>query len=873
MRFYSALLRLFPASFRAEYAGEMRAILGARLRQSPGMLSRLMLWIETIADVVLNAAAVHWDILRQDLRYTARTLARSPGFALTAVLVTALGIGANTAAFSVADFVFLRPLPYAEPDRLVKLWQARDGVRRAQNQASAVIYREWKTSSKSFEAIGAYYGSAVNLVGKGDPQRLESSSVTASLLPILGVQPVKGRLFTADEEREGDTGPVVLSYRVWQMQLGGDPAIIGRQIILDGSPRLVIGVMPRDFHFPRREVDLWRLMGNQERDDDDVANTYWEVLARLRSGVTPEQAQAEMDLIARRVQQQYPDDQEGVGVFVNPLHDEVSTQSRLLLLALCGAAACVLLIACANLANLLLARALARRKEILVRSALGAGRERLVRQSMTESLVLAALGGVLGVAVAYVALPLLTRLVPATLPIADSPSIDPRVLLFAGLLTAVTGIGFGVLPAWRSAGQLDLSGLGDGARSGGGRRDRARSTLVIAEVMVSVVLLISAGLLMRALLRIQNVDTGFKAESVLTLRTALPESTYPTIADRAAFYQGVLEGVRSIPGVTSAAYITSLPIAAQGGVWPVLPEGQSLTRAQTKTASSRFVTPGYFASLGIPLRRGRDILDTDETHRPWVAVVSDSFAHRYWPNEDPVGKRFKFLNDMREVVGVVGDVRMRGPERPSEPQVYLSHKQIREGLDSAGVPITTSRFYAPKDLVIRSSVPATALIPAVRRVVQQVDPQQPISNIKTMSEIVSDVTAARSVQVRVLMAFAVIAFLLAAVGIHGLLSFTVSSRQHEIGVRMALGAQRSEIVRLIMSRGIVLGAAGVIPGLAIAYVAGRAMQSLLAGVQPTDRVTFIVAGTLCALMTIVGSLLPTLRAARVDPAAAFRAEA
>src|SRR5688572_295375 len=739
MRFYAALLRLYPASFRAEYAGEMRAILGARLRQSPGILSRLMLWIETIADVVVNAAAVHVDILRQDLRYTVRTLARSPGFALTAVLVTALGIGANTAAFSVADFVFLRPLPYAEPDRLVKLWQARDGVRRAQNQASAPIYREWKTSSKSFEAIGAYWSSAVNLVGKGDPQRLESSSVTASLLPILGVQPAMGRLFSPDEEREGNSGPVVISYRVWQTQLGADPAIIGRQIILDGNPRLVIGVMPRDFHFPSRQVDLWRLMG-QELNDDEVDNTYWEVLARLRKGVTTEQAQAEMDLIGRRVQQRYPEEQKDIGVFVNKLQDEVSTQSRLLLFALVGAAACVLLIACANLANLLLARALARRKEMLVRTALGAGRERLVRQSMTESLVLAALGGALGVAVAYVALPLLTTLVPSTLPIAGSPSIDLRVLAFAALLTAVTGIAFGVLPAWRSAGQLDLTGIGHGARSGGGRRERARSALVIAEVMASVVLLISAGLLMRALLRLQSVDPGFKAENVLTLRTALPESKYPTIAHRAAFYRDVLAGVRGIPGVSSAAYITSLPIAQQGGVWSVVPEGQSLTPTQTRNASSRFVTPGYFASLGIPLKRGRDIRESDETDKPWVAVVSDSLAQRYWPNEDPIGKRFKFGIEMRTVVGVVGDVRWRGLERPSEPQVYLAHKQIREGVDSAGVPITVSRFYAPKDLVIRSSIPPAAVIPTVRRIVQQVDPQQPISNIKTMSAIVSDVT-------------------------------------------------------------------------------------------------------------------------------------
>ena len=407
MRFYSALLRLYPASFRAEYGGEMRAILGARLRQTPGTLLRLMLWIETVADVLLNAAAVHWDILRQDLRYTARTLARSRGFALTAVLVTALGIGANTAAFSVVDFVLLRSLPYPEPDRLMKLWQVRDGNRRGTNQASPLVFREWKTSSRSFEALGAYYNNAVNLVGQGDPQRLESSVVTADLLPIIGVQPIMGRLFNAAEEREGATGPVVISYGVWQTQFGGDPAVIGRQIVLDGNPRLVIGVMPANFPFPTREVALWRLMSPTEMNDDDVTNTYWEVIGRLRPGVTPEQANAEMDLISRRLQQQH-EEQERIGVFVNKLQDEVSTQSRLLLFALCGAAACVLLIACANLANLLLARALARRKEMLVRTALGAGRERLVRQSMTESLVLAALGGALGVAVAYVSPPLLT---------------------------------------------------------------------------------------------------------------------------------------------------------------------------------------------------------------------------------------------------------------------------------------------------------------------------------------------------------------------------------------------------------------------------------------------------------------------------------
>jgi putative ABC transport system permease protein len=367
---------------------------------------------------------------------------------------------------------------------------------------------------------------------------------------------------------------------------------------------------------------------------------------------------------------------------------------------------------------------------------------------------------------------------------------------------------------------------------------------------------------MRALLQIQSVDPGFKAENVLTLRTAMAGARYDTAARRNAFYQNVLDGVRHVPGVASAGYVTSVPITLQGGVWPVIPEGQSITRGQAKTASSRFVTPGYFETLGIPIRRGRDVSDTDVPGQPRVAIVSESFVKRYWPDEDPIGRRFTFLDTVRTVVGVVGDVRMRGPDRVSEPQVYLAYKQIDDNQNP----------FFPKDLVIRSSVPPETLVPAVRRIVRQIDPEQPISNIKTMSAIVSDVTAARSVQVRVLVAFAAVAFLLAAIGIHGLLSFTVSSRRHEIGVRMALGAQRSQIVYLIMRQGFLLAAVGVVPGMFIAYAAGRAMQSLLAGVEPADTITFIGAGALCLVMTLVGSLVPTLRAARVDPATAFRAD-
>ncbi|MBC8089632.1 MAG: ABC transporter permease [Phycisphaerae bacterium] len=860
MRLYQLLLLLYPKSFRNEYSPELVSIFRARLRDHAGFFARLGLYLETIADVVRNALASHADILQQDLRFTFRALRRAPAFTTAAIVVTALGIGANTAAFSIVDFVFLRQLPYADADRLLKVSQTEAGG--GAFQQSPALYREWSTSARTFLGVGAYFLRAVNLVGDGEPQRIERAVVTSTLLPLLGVQPFRGRLFTIEEERTGSNS-VVISHALWQSQFGGDEDIIGRRLLLDGNPGVVIGIMPATFNFPSRDIALWSVVNPETASDDDHNNHYWNAVARLRPAVSVAQASAELTALLLRLERSLPDSYKKPGASMVRLRDEFSAQSRLLLYALLGAAACVLLIACANLANLLLARALTRHREMLVRSAMGAGRERLVRQSITESLVLAAAGGSLGVTIAYAALPLLTRLVPTTLPIAQSPSIDTRIILFALGLTALTGLGFGVLPAWRAAGSVDLSGLRDGNRAGGGRRERARSALVVAEVMASVVLLISAGLLMRALLRVQNVDPGFRTENVLTMRTALPLPKYDSTVTRAAYYRGVLEQVRSLPGVASAAFITGLPMSMQGGMWPVVPEDQPLLAQHPPSASSRFVTPGYFGSIGIPLKRGRDIAESDNLSQPYVAVVSESFVKKFWPGQDPIGKRFKFLNDVRTVVGVVGDVHMRGPEQSSEPQVYASHQQVQNG---------QSNFYYPKDLVIRSSLPQATLIPMLRSIVRRVDPQQPISHIRTLSEIVSDVTAARSVQVRVLGAFALIAFLLAAGGIHGLLAFTVSQRQREIGVRMALGAQRGEIVRMVMRRGVLLGVAGVVPGIVIAYAAGRAMQSLLAGVNPGDGLTFGAVVILCGVMTIVGSLLPVLRAIRVDPATAFRAD-
>ena len=861
MRLYRALLHLYPASFRAEYGSEMESVFRARRRDASNPAAAAALWISSFFEILLNAIAVHWDILRQDLRYTARTLLRSPGFAITAILVVALGIGANTAAFSVTDFVLIRNLPFPNPERLVKIWQTTAGY--DQMEFSPLNYRDVKRMSKSFDAMGAFLGGAVNMLGQGDPQRIVDTEVTSEVIPLLGSQPLMGRVFTPADEREGAPGTLLLSYQLWQTQFAADPGVLGRKIILDDRPYVVIGVMPSHFHFPSAEVGLWVPRQFSEREYQDRNDNYLEVVGRLKPGVSLDQAKAEMNVTMQQLKREYPGENKNTGGLVILLRDELTDKSSLMLWALLGASACVLLIACANLANLLLTRSLGRQKELAVRAALGAGRERLVRQSMTESMVLAVLGGCLGILVAVTAVPLLTKLVPNTLPIASTPTVDFRVLIFAGLLTVITGIVFGVLPALRASGNKDMDALREGARSGGGRKERLRAALVIAEVTISIVLLISSGLLIRALWKLQGTDPGFHASGVLTLQTALPMPKYRRTTRRAEFYDRVLAEVRALPGVSSAAYITSVPMLWGGGIWPVDINGQVVERTASHTVSMRYATPGFFSTLEIPLLLGRDVSESDTADRQYAAVVSQSFARRYWPDQNPLGRHFQLAFHDRMVVGVVGDVRVRGLEGASEPQTYLPYKQAEDG---AWV------FYAPRNLALRTSGTPSSLAPAIRRIIQSVDREQPVSDVQTLEQIVESKTASRTVQVRVLAAFAAIAFLLAAIGIHGLLSFAVSQRNREIGVRMALGAASGDILRMVMRQGVWVALAGVVPGLALAYVAARLMQVLLAGVQPGDLPTFLSAAGLCLVMTLVGSFLPALRAVRIDPMTAIRTE-
>ncbi len=860
IRFYRALLHLYPSSFRTEYGDDM-ADLFARAWTAATPVERAPLLLRTVVREAINALAMHWVILIQDLRYTARTLNRARGFALTAVLVTALGVGANTAAFSVADFVLLRPLPFRDPDGLAVLCEGpRTGAGwGCMNELSPANYRDFKAASSSFEAMGAFVGAAANLVGGGDPRRLLLTKVTPEVLPLLGVAPAIGRVF---DPVESDASATILSYGLWQSQFGGDAGVVGRTVRLDGVPYTVIGVMPRSFYFPTRDVQLWTMLRLRDEDFADRTNTYIKGVGRLARGTTFERARAELQVIADRLSREYPQTNAETGISFFRMRDNMSPRFRLMLLALGGASLCLLLLTCANLANLLLARGAARARELAVRTALGAGRERLVRQLVTESFVLALLGGAAGVAVAVSAIPLFSSLVPPTLPLADGPSLDLRVFGLAALFTAVTGLGFGVFPAVRAARRMDADALREGSR-GSGRKQRVRAVLVTAEVMMSVILLVTSGLLIRAVWRVQAVDPGFVAENVLTLRTALPRPKYDSPLRRGAFYQRVLTDVRALPGVQHAAFTSGLPLVVTGLVTGVTVPGREVRSARTETVSHRWITPQYFRTLGIPLLRGRDVEDGDTADRAWVAVISQSFAERYWPGQDPIGRTFGHQGRTRTVVGVVGDVKVRGLERDSEPQLYVPALQAPDVLPAA---------FDPKDLVIRHSGPADPLIAAVRQIVRAADPEQPISDVRTLDEVLASDTASRRAQLQVLGALATVAVLLSSIGIYGLLAYTVSQRSQEIGVRLALGAEPAQVGRMIFADGMRLAVLGILPGVFVAYAAARGMSALLFGVAPGDPPTFVAGVGIALLMAFAGSLLPALRAVRVSPASVLRAE-
>jgi len=865
MTWYRALLHLYPRSFRESYGDELEAVVRLRVRDARGPRERMGLRLEVVADTLVSAAGTHADLVADDLRSAWRSVRRAPAFAGTVIMVAALGIGATVIAFAVTDHVLLRPLPFPQPDRLVKVYQDQSFRGYSRMELSPPNFLDFQRGSRTVESMGAYTDWSASILGAGDPLRLEGALVTGTVFGVLGVPPEMGRTLTSVDDQPDSPRTLVISHALWATRFGGRADVLGQTLLVDDQPHTIVGVMPATFSFPSRAATFWAPLRFTGELMSDRSNYFLDSIARIRPDASIEQVRAEMQGIAAQLAQAYPDTNARNGATVIGLRDEVSRQARITLWALTGASICMLLIACTNLASLLLARAVERQRELAVRAALGAGRERLIRQMLTENVALTALGGTAGGALATALVPLVTRLVPTSLPIPEAPALDLRLLGIVVLATLAAAALAGLIPAFRlTRAPALLGGLRDGGRAGVSRAtERLRSGLVVAQVTASMVLVICAGLLLEALWRVQAVDPGFVPAQVLTLETSLPMPKYAVTAVRERFYQQVLDGLRATPGVEQAAYIGFLPMVMRGGIWPVTVDGAPEDPENPHMASLRLVTPGFFDTLRVPLLQGRDIAAQDRAGSPRVAVVSASFARRHWPDQVPLGRRVGFPFAQAEVIGVARDLKVRGLERESEPQVYLA---------SAQVPDNEIIFYSPKNLVVRASGDLQALVPHVRRIVAAADPLVPLSDIRPLASIVEADTAARVVQLRVLWAFAAVALLLAAFGVHGVLAFSVAARVREIGVRFALGATPGAVMRLVLGRGLWLAGAGILLGLLAAAWAASMLQSLLFGVDPRSAPVYAVAALVCLTMAMAGTLLPAIRAMRVNPVEAIKAD-
>ncbi|HEY6230970.1 MAG TPA: ABC transporter permease [Pyrinomonadaceae bacterium] len=804
--------------------------------------------------------------LGQDLRYGFRTLLKNPGFTAIAVIALALGIGANSAIFSVVNTVLLRPLPYKDSDRLVMVWEDATKHGYPRDTPAAANYIDWRTQNHVFEDMGAVADLSANLTGAGDPERIEGSRANASVFSVLGVAPQIGRAFSPDEDQDGANKVVILSNRLWQRRFGADPSLIGKQITLNGQSHTVIGVMPPQFQFPNQDVELWVPMAFTAQQAGNRGGHYLQVVARLKPGVTVQQAQAEMSTIATRLQQQYPQQNTDLGAVVVPLHEQVVGDIRPALLILLGAVGLVLLIACANVANLLLARAAVRQKEIAVRVAFGASRWRLVRQFLTESVLLSAIGGVFGLLLSIVGIALLTKFIPPNISQVKAITLDARVLGFTLLISLLTGVIFGLVPALQASMFNPNETLKEGGRdsTAGSRGNRIRGFLVIAEVAVSLILLIGAGLLINSFMRLRNVDPGFKSDNLLTMKVVLPPLKYPDLARRSAFYTNLIQHVEALPGVKSAAVTTNLPLYRQGNSTGIEIEGRPAPPpGQEIIIATRVVSPHYLTTMGIPLLKGRQFGPEETEKMPGAVIISETMARRYWPGEDPIGKRLTpgrnaGPDDWFQIIGIAKDVRQFELNADPKPQMYL--------------PYVQADFFAPRDLVVKTDVDPIGLAATVRRAVWEIDKDQPVSDIRTMDEIAAESVSRQRFSMLLLTIFASVALVLAAVGIYGVMSYSVAQRRSEIGIRMALGAQKRDVLKLTVGQGLKLVLVGVAFGVVGSFALTRLMTSLLFGVGATDPGTFIVISLVLVSVALLANYIPARRATKVDPLAALRYE-
>ncbi len=809
----------------------------------------------------------------QDVRYALRGFRRTPGFFVVAVVTLALGIGFTTAMFSVVNGILLRPLPFAEPDRLMKMY-AFDTEGETDNHSGA-DYIDFKTQNESFEDVAGHCGANYTVIGRESPSLVRGASTTPNFFSVLGTNALIGRTLSPEVDVHGAERAVVLSYSMWQSQFGGDVAAIGEQLVMNNEVFVVVGVMPPGFEYPGA-TKFWAASKFDVPEppvaivDDPAAvrNLSWfDVFGRLKDGVTQEQAQAELRVLAGRVQEQSADPDERSGFLIKTLRETIMGDVSASLYVLLGAVGFLLLIACANVANLMLVRASAREKELVVRGALGAGQSRIVRQLVTESLVLALAGGVLGIPIALWGTHLLLAMAPDGIPRVDQVGVDLRVLGFSLAVSLGTGVLFGLAPTFQSLGSnLRASTVVGGSRQTFSRgQNRLRSALIIGEVALSLLLLVGAGLLMRTFLTLNRVNPGFNSLKTLSARVWIPETRYQEDDEVSSFYRETLERVRAIPGVQSAGAVLSLPInyGIQGrfgfsieGYTPSEGENQPLAGYQVASA-------GYFETLGIPVIRGRVFTESDDAQAPSVAVVNEELASQYWSGEDPIGRRITFDDpegedvDWATIVGVVGNTRHSGLDEPPRSELYVAYQQS---------PINYMT------LVVQSDMDVTALTAAVRRAVMEVDPEQPLSEVATMEQVLFESLGSQRFNLFLLGAFAVCALVLAAVGLYGVLSFSVSQRSNEIGIRMALGAAAGGVIGNVIRQGLLLALVGLAIGTAAALGLTRLMSSMIHGVSATDPITFIGGIVLLAALTLLASWIPALRAARVSPMEVLRVE-
>jgi putative ABC transport system permease protein len=802
------------------------------------------------------------ETIYQDLRYSFRMMIKSRAFTIVAVLALALGIGANSAIFSVVNSVLLQPLPFDEPERLLVLWET--SIKRGQSAVPASVpnFVDWQNQNTVFEHVAAFNDDSFIMTGGAEPERIPGVRVSASLFPLLRVSPFIGRGFTLEDDKEGASPVAITSYNFWKQRLGSDTNLEGKTLVLEGKIHSVIGVMPPGFQFYNLESELWLPFAFTADDMSSRGAHYIRVVARLKPDVTQQQAQEEMGRISDRLAEQYPDTNAGRGINLVPLHEQLVGDVRPALLVLLGAVGFVLLIACANVANLLLARAASRQKEVAIRVALGASRSRLIRQLLTESMLLALIGGSVGLLLALWGVDILVALAPESLQSIKGVGMDGRVLGFTFAVSVVTGILFGLVPALQASKPDMNESLKEGGRSSSdSRRNRFRSILVVSEVALSLVLLICAGLMVMSFSRLLQVNPGFNPDNVLTMGLSLPDVKYRQPEQWSAFNRQVLDKISALPGIQSSGAITNLPFGdgnmmltfrrADGP--PMLPSEQPATIFHANS-------PGYFQTMGIPLLKGRDFTERDTTEAPAVLIINEAMARLHFANEDPIGKSMIVgYGDPipREIIGIVGDVKHAGLANDSRAETYSPISQTP-------FPFIT--------LVVRSTADTASLLTAIRREVQAVDKDQPLANVRTMSERISNTIAQPRFYTLLLSIFAIVALLLAAVGIYGVISYSVTQRTREIGIRMALGANQRNIVKLVVGQGMMPAITGVAIGLAASFFLTRWMASLLFAVSTTDPLTFAVISLLLSGVALVACYIPARRATKVDPMVALRYE-